>query len=115
MRGNEFADDFRPRFNHLCFVQTLAQSEPLHQLREQIGWRLPPFWPHFPLGKTAPFGDYGSAKRGFHHNYLATDRHGWNTDFKIEKVMARRRSRPPNLRLTPPARPSQIRFNSSPL
>ena len=25
-RGNEFADDLRPRFNHLCFVQTLAES-----------------------------------------------------------------------------------------
>jgi hypothetical protein len=66
VRGDKFADNIRPGVDHLCLVQTLAQSEPLHDLRQQLSSTLKSIWARLFFGKTAPFGDYGGTKRRIH-------------------------------------------------
>jgi len=34
VRGNKIAHDFRPRFDHFGFLQTLAQTKAMHQFRQ---------------------------------------------------------------------------------
>ena len=66
MRGYEIADDFRPGVDYFGFAQALAEPEPLHQSRHQLGWGLPSVGLQFFLGQTAPFSEYGGAKRRVH-------------------------------------------------
>src|SRR5439155_22266791 len=76
MRGNEFANDLRPRVDYFSFMQALTKSQALHQLRNQLRRRLPAVGLHFPLTQAAPFSNHGGTKRWRHKNYLATDGHG---------------------------------------
>ena len=52
MRGDEFADDRAPRLDNFRFVQSLVQSELLHQLREKVGRGLPSIRTRHLVGKS---------------------------------------------------------------
>src|ERR1700704_828291 len=47
MSGDEFADNCFPGVDHFTLAQTLAQSELLHEFREQVSRRLPAIGPCF--------------------------------------------------------------------
>src|SRR5438477_7231864 len=73
MSGDKIADNLAPGIDDFRFVQTFLQAEPLHQLRKQLGSRLPAVRTRFFFGKTTPFGNDGGSKGGVHNARRKTD------------------------------------------
>src|ERR1700736_584479 len=64
--GDEIADNGRPCFHHLIFVEPFAQAELLHQSGQKVPSSAPSIRPRFELRQTPPFGNDGVAQGSGH-------------------------------------------------
>lgn len=70
MRGDEVADDLRPRLDDFALVQPFAQTEALHDARQEIGRALAPVRAGYAVGKATPLRDHSSTCPGIHRFIL---------------------------------------------